>query len=218
MTAPAQGSLTDAGRTGQAVRAVVDTSSLVAYRRDLQALAQAGFFTAIWSPWIIAELNRVLTWHWLTRIRPHDSSAESYARCSQAAKTMMSMLFATFTLVHPEPPYPPAWATLADVWDEPIWAAAKLSVAQFVISQNTRDFPPAGSDGRCVFDDIEYLTAETFMAMLNGDVPAPPNWQRSNRYQQPCSVLVIRTLWNQPMARIWQRLKLAEALRKLEAR
>jgi hypothetical protein len=151
------------------MRAVVDTSALVSYRHDLQSLAQARLFTALWSPWIIAELNRVLTWHWLTRIRPHDGSAESYARCSQASKTMMTLLFSTFKLIHPEPPYPPAWDTATDIWDQPIWAAAKLSEAQFVISQNSRHFPPAGADGRYAYDGIEYLTAETFMERLNRD-------------------------------------------------
>ena len=45
------------------VRAVVDTSSLVParLRRDLQQAAELGAVTAIWSPWIIAELNRVLS-------------------------------------------------------------------------------------------------------------------------------------------------------------
>jgi hypothetical protein len=43
-------------------RAVIDTSSLVPpmLRRELQQAAQLGLFTVIWSPWIIAELNRVL--------------------------------------------------------------------------------------------------------------------------------------------------------------
>jgi len=156
--------------SGAPIRAVVDTSALVAHRQDLQQLAQSGIFTAIWSPWIIAELNRVLTWHWLTRIRPGDVSPQSYARCSQAAKTMMDVLFATFTLVHPEPPYPRAWEGLTDPWDEPIWAAAKLGGAQYVISQNTRDFPPADAEGRHAHEGIEYLTAERFMALLKGDV------------------------------------------------
>jgi hypothetical protein len=87
---------------------------------------------------------------------------------------MMTALFSTFKLVHPEPPYPPAWASRTDVWDEPIWAAAKLSGARYVISQNTRDFPPRGPDGQCVFDGIEYLTAEKFLSMLTGDVDASP--------------------------------------------
>ena len=52
-----------------AIRAVIDTSSLVppGMRRDLQESAQLGIFTAIWSPWSIAELTRVLTWRWLER-------------------------------------------------------------------------------------------------------------------------------------------------------
>lgn len=167
-----------AGRTvedsGTSIRAVVDTSSLIAYRHDLQQLAQAGIFTAIWSPWIIAELNRVLTWHWLTRIRPGDTSRQSYARCAGAAKTMMDVLLATFRLVHPEPPYPRAWAGLTDPWDEPIWAAAKSADARYVISENTRDFPPADAAGRHAHEGIEYLTAERFMALLEGDVGESP--------------------------------------------
>jgi hypothetical protein len=156
------------------IRAVVDTSSIISHRLDLQPLAQEELFIAVWSPWIIAELNRVLTWHWLTRIRPGDISNDSYARCSQAAKTMMDLLLATFKLIHLEPPYPPAWDNLADTWDEPVWAAAKLSGAQYVVSQNTRDFPPKASDGRCVYEDIEYLTAEAFIALLKGNVDANP--------------------------------------------
>jgi hypothetical protein len=152
-----------------AILAVVDTSSLISHRLDLQPLAQKGLFTAIWSPWIIAELNRVLTWHWLTRIRPGDTSHESYTRCGQAAKRMMGILFATCRLVHPLPPFPPAWETLTDAWDEPVWAAAKASGAQYVISENTRDFPPAGPDGPHVHEDVEYVTAETFIARLTGD-------------------------------------------------
>ena len=47
-----------------AIRAVLDTNVLVppGLRRDLQNAAQEGAFEALWSPWIIAELNRVLTW------------------------------------------------------------------------------------------------------------------------------------------------------------
>jgi len=49
------------GRAG--IRAVLDTSVLVPVRlrEDLQSLAQDGAFTALWSPWIISELHRVLT-------------------------------------------------------------------------------------------------------------------------------------------------------------
>ena len=110
--------------------AVLDTSSLFGprLRRDLQQAAQLGMFTAVWSPWIIAELNRVLTWHWIERTEG-DLSQASKDDCSVAAKTMMELLLSTFALVTPTPPYPPAWDSLDDVWDFPTWAAAVESGA-----------------------------------------------------------------------------------------
>lgn len=49
------------------VQAVLDTSSLVppGLRRDRQEAAQLEMYVGIWSPWIIAELNRVLVWRWI---------------------------------------------------------------------------------------------------------------------------------------------------------
>ena len=46
-------------------RAVLDTNVLFSprLRAELQELAFQGVFVAIWSPWIIAELDRVLVWH-----------------------------------------------------------------------------------------------------------------------------------------------------------
>lgn len=132
-----------------AVRAVLDTSALVpaVLRQDLQSLAQIGLFTGIWSPWIVAELNRVLTWRRI-RAAHGDLSRSNEKACSRAAKRMMELLFATFELVHPLPLYPPAWESLADAWDQPIWAAAKVSQAHYVVSENRRHFPPRDQDGR----------------------------------------------------------------------
>ncbi|MGH2391236.1 MAG: hypothetical protein ACRDIE_23830 [Chloroflexota bacterium] len=65
-----------------AVRAVIDMSSLVKgdLRADLQQNARIGAFTAIWSPWITAELVRVLTWKWIER--DLDVSTANWRRCS----------------------------------------------------------------------------------------------------------------------------------------
>ncbi len=162
-------------------RAVVDTSSLVParFRRDLQQAAQLRAFTAIWSPWIIAELNRVLTWQWIKRVHRGDTEADLSAanerRCAEAAKTMMQLLLPAFDVVTLLPPFPLAWDTLTDVWDHPIWAAAKLSGAQYVVSENSRHYPPRGNDGRHVYEGIKYLGAEDFLALLNGDVTAAGN-------------------------------------------
>ena len=76
------------------IHAVIDTSALFGsrHRIDLQSLAQAGLFIAVWSPWIIGELNRVLTWQWVSAIRVRDISDESREACGQAARTMMALL------------------------------------------------------------------------------------------------------------------------------
>jgi hypothetical protein len=81
---------------------------------------------------------------------------------------MMRLLLTTFTLVAPIPPYPPAVPTLRDEDDHPIWATAKVSGAEFVISENSRHYPPALADGRHVREGIEYLSGRSFLAMLAG--------------------------------------------------
>lgn len=152
------------------IRAVLDTSVLVSsrLRREVHIAAQAGLFVGYWSPWIIAELNRVLTWRWVEHTSPPDLSRANERSCSIAAHRMMELLLPTFRLVAPSPPYPPAWEALADQWDHPIWAAAKLSQAQYVVSENTRDFPPRQADGRYSYEGIEYLTGNAFMRLLAG--------------------------------------------------
>jgi hypothetical protein len=128
-------------------------------------------FTPIWSPWIIAELNRVLTWTWIDtphkKIMPGDLSVESRQACSDAAKEMMEHLIAYFIAVDPRPPYPPAWASLKDPWDLPIWAAAKLANAQYVVSENTRHFPPCQPDGLHIHEGIVYVRAQNFLDLVN---------------------------------------------------
>ncbi|GAC1453085.1 MAG: hypothetical protein PVSMB4_13800 [Ktedonobacterales bacterium] len=159
---------------GVELRAVLDTSSLVPprLRRDLQLAAQAELFSAFWSPWIIAELSRVLTWRWVQHPpgggSAPDLSRASQRRCSEASHTLMELLLATFRLVETPPPYPPAWERLTDRWDHPIWAAAKACQAGYVISENTRDFPPQQRDGRYRHEGIEYLTGKAFLRVLSG--------------------------------------------------
>jgi len=156
-------------RSQLTTRAVVDTSSLFLprLRAMLQQAAQLGAFTAIWSPWIIAELNRVLTWDW---IRRHGTTVASERRCSEAANRMMGLLLPCFEVVTPAPPYPLAWEQLTDVWDHPIWAAVKEGHAQYVVSENARHYPPVGPDGRHNYEGIEYLSEARFVLLLSGDL------------------------------------------------
>jgi hypothetical protein len=160
----------------------VDTSSLypVSLRHELQLAAQEGAFEAIWSPWIIAELNRALVWAWVRRTS--DFSRRNQRYCEAAAQTMMEILLDTFTLVAPEPPYPTAWATLRDRWDNPIWAAAEVSGAHYVVSENKYDYPPLDDDGRNRHEGIEYLGARAFLAALRGGPgPAPGDTRPDER-------------------------------------
>lgn len=67
-----------------AIRAVLDASSLVSprLRRELQQAAQPGAYVPIWSPWIIAELNRVIVWRWIKKPyggRPRGDSSKARA-------------------------------------------------------------------------------------------------------------------------------------------
>ncbi len=150
------------------IRAVVDTSALVSprLRRALQQQAQLGAFEAVWSAWIVAELNRVLVWRWLERTGDETSSANERA-CATSAKRMMDYLIAVFAMVDPKPPYPPPWEGLADAWDHPIWAAAKASGAGYVVSENTRHYPPRGADGRHAHEGIIYMGGDAFLTLLD---------------------------------------------------
>ncbi len=78
----------------------------------------------------------------------------------------MEWLLPTFELVAPLPPYPPAWEHLSDTWDLPIWAAAKLAHANYVISENTHDYPPPRSNGKHIYEGVEFIGAEAFLATL----------------------------------------------------
>jgi hypothetical protein len=83
-------------------------------------------------------------------------------------------------LVSVVPPFMSAWPS-ADEGDLPIWTAAVLSGAGFVVSHNVRDFPPRDADGVCAYRGIEFITTENFVVeVLSLDldavapIPVPP--------------------------------------------
>jgi hypothetical protein len=165
------------------IRAVLDTSVLVPRmtRSELREQAALGRFTAIWSPWIIAELYRTLTWNWLVEHASRtqspagstvllcDGTAANRYRCAEMANRMMALLLATphWELVDPRPPYPSAWDQLRDIWDHPIWAAAVLGQVQYVVSNNLHDYPPPDSNRRHLHAGVEYLSAQAFLDRLD---------------------------------------------------
>lgn len=82
---------------------------------------------------------------------------------------MMTLLLSAFEVVNPRLPYPQAWEQLTDVADYPIWAAAVAAKAQYVISDNTSDYPPRQPDGRHIYQGIEYISGRDFLIMLLPD-------------------------------------------------
>jgi hypothetical protein len=95
-----------------------------------------------------------------------DLSAANRRRCRDAANRMMAALLPTFELVHPLPPYPPAWESFSDPDDHPIWAAAVVGQAAYAVSENSRHYPPRQPDGRHLHQGIEYLPARAFLDRL----------------------------------------------------
>lgn len=160
--------------------AVLDTTVLVANwsRLALQFLAErpSPSYHPAWSEWIIAETWRVLTWKWAQR-------GLAWADLSTSANSMLRHLVKVMTLVSlrdaagPGPPPP-----IIDPNDVPVWTTALLANARYIVSDNTRDFPPlieerAVIDGReCLlvrhkYGNIEWVTAIEFIQDVLGENP-----------------------------------------------
>lgn len=81
---------------------------------------------------------------------------------------MMRLLQDRWELVSIPEPWPAAWPQLIDANDFPIWATAVVGSAQYVVSNNTRDFPPADQQGRHTWQGIEYLPSTVFLSDILG--------------------------------------------------
>ena len=145
--------------------AVLDSSFLVPEwsRITLQRIAAAPepVYAPAWSEWIIAETWRILTQQWIGRHGRVALDGEHHLRTN--ANEMLRHLLAVMRLYSlrgysgPDP-----WPELTDVDDAPVWQTAVAAGAQYVVSNNTRHFPPLVS-GRHVYRGVEYLTAIEFI-------------------------------------------------------
>lgn len=152
--------------------AVLDTSVLVPHwsRVVLQRLAVEPLarYRPVWSEWIVAE-----TWRVLTRKRVEAAARAGqpvdWASLERQANEMMWYLLPVVTTVPlgGRRALPPPWPGLPDLNDVPVWATAKLAGAEYVVSHNTRHFPPLVR-GKHVYDGIEYLTAIEFVEAVLG--------------------------------------------------
>lgn len=148
-----------------AVKALLDANVLIPHRtrQILETYARLGFYEGYWSPWIIEEMARGVTWRW---IRANGTERASRDELSRRAKVAMRHLELTLRVVSPTLPYPAAWPSLRDEGDHPVWAAAVLAGVAYVVSDNTHDFPPPDTDGVTRHDGVTYITAMTFIRGL----------------------------------------------------
>lgn len=145
--------------------ALLDASALYGptNRRALQQAAAVGLFAGYWSPWIVEELARNLTTDYY-RTQPYSTATRR--TLSALSKRMMVLLIASFATIDPKPPFPDTWPA-ADPGDDHVWAAAVAAGVTYVVSENTRHFPPQAGSGRHEWAGIIYVTPAEFFSLVN---------------------------------------------------
>lgn len=130
------------------VRAVLDTSVLLsAERRPLLFLAANGLFTLVWSQYIAEEVARkMIDMGW----------------SSSKVSALVDALVELAEMVD----YQQIIGSNYDVWlhdldDHPIMATALAGKVDYLVTWNTRDFPP-----KLRFANITILTPDAFLRLL----------------------------------------------------
>lgn len=154
--------------SGLAPWAVIDTSALIsAHRHALWALAHDRYFYGIWNPFIIGEMVRIR----LELAIKHGQARDVYRQ------TINDLVHALSAVLH-SVPYSDAMRSaisagvgglLVDPDDDPVLASALVGRADFVVSLNTREFPPGGS-----ILSVRYVTPWEFFAILESHYPHSP--------------------------------------------
>jgi len=131
--------------------------------RPIVRAAQDGLLIAVWSPLIICEVNRLLTWLWIKR-NGSDTSESSRRRCSADFKKWHSNVAVHFHVVEDRPPLAEMWTDAPpDPWDAPIWTAAVRAREAFgarrllVVTDNLKDGPPLNEAGLRDFAGITFM-------------------------------------------------------------
>jgi len=135
--------------------------------------ARDGVVVPVWSPLIIAEVNRLLTWRWLKRAGGDQSDA-SWKSCSAASKTWFSIVTRAFRVVDDHPPYEQAWSDQPrDIWDIPIWTAAIRAQLKFpgapvfIVTENLKDGPPKDKNGLQYHRNVGFIHPDNFLSLLS---------------------------------------------------
>ena len=148
------------------IRAVLDASALfgVTNRRNLTNAARDGAYQGFWSAYVIEELARALTEQYWRRTPWSHAEHRTF---SDLAKRMMTLMVPVITMTAAHP-FIAQWPG-SDPGDAHLVGAGLAASAQYIVSENTRDFPPANGDGHRYWAGIRYVSVETFFALLNGD-------------------------------------------------
>ena len=145
------------------VRAVLDSSVLLsAERNELLFLARKGVYTLVCSPFIFNEVVRIRT----EKAIEHGQNRDEYRARINAFVDAISHVALLVNHTRLEGGNYQAW--LNDPDDEPLLATALVGRAAYIVSWNTRDFPPTGS-----YAHIRFVTPPEFLhAMYTDNVPS----------------------------------------------
>jgi hypothetical protein len=134
-----------------------------------------GYLTPVWSPCILAEANRVLTWMWLRKqLKARRATDKMIAitgmlesECSAKAKAWFGVTTNVFRVVDDRPPHEKLWSDEPrDPGDVPIWNAAVRSHAHFVVTSNLIDGPPIDETGRRTYNGVTFVSPDEFAVIL----------------------------------------------------
>lgn len=142
-------------------RAVLDASVLLSGERDeLLYLAARGMYTLVCSPFLVGEVVRIR----VEKAIAHNQERRLYReRINNYVNEITRRAeIVNHTLL--EGGNYTRW--LRDPDDEPLLATALVGRAEFIVSWNTRDFPPGGS-----YAHVRYVTPPQFLEELYGQYP-----------------------------------------------
>jgi predicted nucleic acid-binding protein len=143
------------------IRAVIDTSALIGpARHQLVFLASQGYYTIVWSPFLISEVTRIRTELAIKHGQERAAYRDRINRLVDAITGLADVVDHTRL----EDGNYTDW--LRDSDDAPVLATALVGGAQWIVSHNTKHFPPSGS-----FAGIRFTTPDVFLDWLYAQHP-----------------------------------------------
>ena len=112
---------------------------------------------------MIGETWRVLAWKWSIQ---YGTARDSWKSMSVSANKMFRHLDGVCVLAHPAIGSFPAWPSLPDVNDAPVFSAARSGECSHVVSVNTHHYPPGGT-----YEGVTYLGPQEFLELIGWPIP-----------------------------------------------